>query len=114
MGDTTKTNATETYSLSGEQLLENARQQSQEAFKVHEVENTPFAIIEKDGNFIVVLGKYRLHEVQFKTKEEAEVEAAREDWERIMQVCGIMIANSDEVNELKTEIKELRKLWEEK
>ena len=114
MGNTTETNTTKTFSLSGDELLENAKKQTEEVFKVHEVNNTPIAIIEKDGNFNVVLGRYKLHEGNYKTLEEAQDEAAREDWERIMQVCGIMIANSDEINELKTEIKELKKLWEEK
>lgn len=114
MGDTAKTNTTETNSISGEELLERAKKQSEEVFKIHEVENTPFAIIEKDENFNVVLGKYKLHQGSYKTLEEAQEEAKREDWERIMQVCGIMIANSDEINELKTEIKELKALWEGK
>ena len=114
MGDSTETNTTKTYSLSGDELLEKAKNQTEEVFKAHEVKNTPFAIIEKDGDYSVVLGRYKLHEGNYKTLEEAQEEAAREDWERIMQVCGIMIANSDEINELKTEIKELKKLWEKK
>lgn len=114
MGNSTKTNTTETHSLSGEELLDKAKSQTEEVFKAHEVKNSPFAIIEKDGNFNVVLGRYKLHQGSYKTLEEAHEEAAREDWERIMQVCGIMIANSDEINELKTKIEELRTLWEGK
>lgn len=114
MGNTTETNTNETRSLSGDELLEKAKKQTEEVFKAHEVKKTPFAIIEKDNTFTVVLGRYKLHEGHFKTMKEAQKEAMREDWERIMQVCGIMIANSDEINELKTEIKELKKLWEEK
>ena len=114
MGDSTKTDTNKTHSLSGEELLEKAKGQTEEVFKAHEVKNTPFAIIEKDNTYSVVLGRYKLHQGVYKTMEEAEEEAMREDWERIMQVCGIMIANSDEINELKTEIKELKKLWEEK
>ena len=110
MGNSTEANTAKTYSLSGEELLDNAKKQTEETFKVHEVNNTPFAIIEKDNTFMVVLGKYRLHEGSFKTKVEAEEEATREDWERIMQVCGIMIANSDEINEIRTELKDLKTL----
>ena len=110
MGDSTKTDTTKTHSLSGEELLEKAKSQTEEVFKAHEVKNSPFAIIENDGNFNVVLGRYKLHQGSYKTLEEAQDEAAREDWERIMQVCGIMIANSDEINELKNEIKEIKKL----
>ena len=114
MGDNAKTNTNETHNLRGDELLEKAKRQTEEVFKAHNVDKTPFAIIEKDNTFTVVLGRYKLHEGHFKTIEEAQEEAMREDWERIMQVCGIMIANSDEINELKNEIKEIKKLWEKK
>ena len=76
MGNTTKTNTVQTDSLSGEELLEKAKKQTEEVFKAHEVKNTPFAIIEKDGNFSVVLGRYKLHQGSYKTLEEAQEETA--------------------------------------
>ena len=76
MGDSTKTNTTKINNLSGDELLENAKKQTEEVFKAHEVKNTPFAIIEKDGTFCVVLGRYKLHEGHFKNIKEAQKEAS--------------------------------------
>ena len=59
MGDYTKTNTNETHSLSGDELLEKAKRQTEEMFKAHEVKSTPFAIIEKDKTFTVVLGRLK-------------------------------------------------------
>ena len=62
MGNPTETNTNETHSLSGDELLEKAKRQTEEMFKAHEVRKTPFAIIEKDKTFTVVLGRYKLHD----------------------------------------------------
>ena len=74
MGNPTKTNTAKAHSLSGDELLEKAKNQTEEVFKAHEVKNTPFAIIEKDGNYSVVLGRYKLHQGNFKSLEEAQDE----------------------------------------
>lgn len=64
-----------------------------ELIKRKEIEGTPFTIvtIEEKENFITV-GKYRLSET-YKTTEEAEINAKTIDWNKIMQIIGIMIEN---------------------
>jgi hypothetical protein len=56
------------------------------------VENTPFTIYKHEKEWFVLIGMYRLSE-SFKTKEEALEDAKRTDWERMMQVMGVMIEN---------------------
>lgn len=64
-----------------------------ELIKRKEIENTPFTIItiEEKESFISI-GKYRLSE-SYKTIEEAEINAKIIDWNKIMQIIGIMIEN---------------------
>lgn len=82
-------------------MLENANtmdnknlNSNKEMIKLNEVKNTPFSILEKLENeeyeYYVMLGKYRLSE-SFKSLEEAMEDAKRTDWERLMQVVGVMV-----------------------
>lgn len=62
---------------------------------IHDVENTPFKVIETERGSIVVLGKDRLTE-PFEKVEEAIEDAKRMDWERITQVMFSMIHHEKE------------------
>jgi hypothetical protein len=59
------------------------------------VKGTPFTLYKHEQNWFVLLGKYRLSK-EFETKEEALEDASRNDWERTMQVVGVMIENYNE------------------
>lgn len=59
------------------------------------VENTPFTIVEAEEGVYTVLGKYRISE-NLGTLENALEDAKRTDWERMMQVMGVMIENYNE------------------
>lgn len=76
----------------GEWQYENIK--GEELIKFREVEGTPFTIIhETEPNvWWVAMGKHRLTE-KFHTLEEAEEDAKRVDWNRNMQVMGVMIEN---------------------
>lgn len=64
---------------SGEQLMQ-----------YHQVESTPFTIIKHEKGHTVMIGKYRLSE-DYETAKEAMEDAKRMDWDRIMQVMGVML-----------------------
>lgn len=66
-----------------------------ELVEMVKVENTPFTLIRQESEWYVTIGKYRISE-SIGSKEEAMEDAKRVDWERVMQVCGIMIENYNE------------------
>lgn len=72
--------------LSSDQLVER-----------YEVEKTPFHIVKQNDKFLVTIGKYRLTK-ELDSRHEAEMDAKRVDWERIMAIMGIMIENYNEIN----------------
>lgn len=53
------------------------------------IENTPFTIVTGEKGSFTAMGKYRLSEEM--TYEEALEDVKRTDWDRTMQVIGIMI-----------------------
>lgn len=59
------------------------------------IDETPFAVIESEQGFSVVMGKYRMSEA-FKTKEEATENAKKITWMRILQVMGATMENYNE------------------
>lgn len=68
---------------------------SSELVEMVKVEDTPFTLIRQEKDWYVTIGKYRISE-KIGSKEEAMEDAKRVDWERVMQVCGIMIENYNE------------------
>lgn len=77
---------------------------SEELFRVIEVENTPFSVIERthdstgEVEYHVVIGKYRLNKELFLFEDDA-IEWAKEiNWEKILQVIGIVTENWNEKN----------------
>lgn len=72
---------------------------------IHEVEDTPFKVVETEKGNFVVLGNHRLtHEIE--TKEEAIKEAKKMTWERIMQVIHILVENHEDFKKHLETIKE--------
>lgn len=80
---------------------------NEELLKVTPIEDTPFACLKNDDKYYLVLGKYRLTQ-DLKSEEECIEASTDASWNRIMQICAIMIAESDEVIDLKKEIEELK------
>lgn len=75
--------------------VENTNNTNSADYEKWEVGNTPFTIVKELDKYLVVIGKYRVSE-DLATKEEAEEDAKRVDWDRMMQVMGIMIENYEE------------------
>lgn len=63
---------------------------SEQLMQYHQVKDTPFTIIKHEKGYTVMLGKYRLSE-DYESIGEAMKDAKRMDWDRIMQVMGVMI-----------------------
>lgn len=68
---------------------------SEELFRVIEVENTPFNIIEDTDKkeYHVVMGKYRLNKEPLLTEIDAIEWALEITWSKILQVVGIVNEN---------------------
>lgn len=57
--------------------------------EINKVTGTPFTIIKGQLGHFVAIGKYRLSEEM--EEEDAKEDAKRVDWDRMMQVMGVMI-----------------------
>lgn len=77
-----------------EELMQGASEQTKKLANYEKLENTPFTLAELDTEegikWYVLMGKYRLSEAM-ETKEKAEEDAERQDWERLLQIIQIMI-----------------------
>ena len=74
---------------------------NEELINFTEVENTPFTVISKEEQHIVMLGKYRVSET-FESKDEAIKDANSITWNRITQLITVMLRLNEEVKELKS------------
>lgn len=74
--------------------------QSEELFRVIEVNETPFNVIEDTDKkeYHVVMGKYRLNKEPLTTETEAIEWALEISWAKILQVVGIVTENWNEKN----------------
>ena len=63
--------------------------------KYHIVEDTPFAAVEKEGKWVLVLGNQITSAKQFETPEEAEAYVREKPWELIWMMA-IWIVNNQE------------------
>lgn len=63
---------------------------SNELKRIEEVEGTPFTVVKDNELYYILLGKYRLSE-EYLIKEIAIQDAKTMNWNRIMQVIGVMI-----------------------
>lgn len=70
------------------------------------VEGTPFAVVESEEGFFVIMGKYRMSE-SFQKSSEAIKDAKRITWMRILQVIGATIENYEKEDKEKTTIKKV-------
>lgn len=67
-----------------------------------DVENTPFTIERNEDKYYVRLGMYQLTDA-LESEAEALEDAKRVDWERMMQVMGIMIEQYGKGKEVNNE-----------
>ena len=61
------------------------------------VKETPFTLAKQNEEWYILLGKYRLSE-GYETEKEAEKEAKRVCWNKIMQVISVIITEEKELN----------------
>lgn len=78
-------------------ILRNEVEKTEELFKRHEVKDTPFTIVELDGEFFAVLGKFRLTEPK-ESFEDAVEEVTAFTWNRIIQVMMLVNEQMKEHN----------------
>jgi hypothetical protein len=68
-------------------------------FKYHELENSPFTIIEQDQKFFGVIGDKRVTE-QYNNLEEAKNITLDINWDRITQVIWCIVEKTKEMQKL--------------
>lgn len=74
---------------------------NEELINFTEVENTPYTVISKEDQHIVMLGRYRVSET-FESKDEAIKDANSITWNRITQLITVLLRLEEEVKELKS------------
>ena len=62
-----------------------------------QVKETPFTLAKQNEEWYILLGKYRLSE-GYETEKEAEKEAKRVCWNKIMQVMSVIITEEKQLN----------------
>lgn len=82
-----------------EQTSVNTMDKQEFLFKYHELENSPFTIIEQDNKFFGVIGDKRVTE-QFNTLEEAKEVTLSINWDRITQVIWCIVEKVKEMQKL--------------
>ena len=90
-----------------QQDKQNLSSNEKQLVEVHDVPGLPFKIIKNDKEWHVVLGRYRLTGA-LETREEAEEDAKRVDWDRMLQVMTIVADNSHVTNEVLKEMNEMQ------
>ena len=68
------------------------------------LEGTPFTIVKEGDIYFGIMGKHRLTE-SFTNKERCKREVLEINWNRIVQVIGIMIGEQDELKKILKENK---------
>ena len=74
---------------------DNTTSSNEEIVIYKEITGTPFTMVTTENGSKITLGRYVLSR-DFATTEEAETDGQRNDWDRIMQVIGVMIENYNE------------------
>lgn len=74
----------------------NCSSENHELVEIHHIDNTPFTVIKTNENWYVTMGKYRLTQAM-ETREEAEENAQRMDWDRLIQVMTIVTFNTNKL-----------------
>lgn len=76
--------------------------------KVEKVENTPFTIIEDEGEFFGVLGNHRLTQ-KYKYKKDCVADLEDITWNRIVQVIWVVAEKLKQKEEIENAIENLKK-----
>ena len=77
-------------------------------FKIHEIERTPFNVLEKDEKFKIILGN-EIISPDYKTLEEAENEIEQKPWWLIIATTHIISRKIEEFEEEQEKINNLLK-----
>lgn len=75
----------------------------------HDIEHTPFKAIREQNQWYLCLGKYRLNEHPYKTREEVEKDVNETNWFRLMAIMRIVAEDvlQQQVIEAKMRLAEL-------
>lgn len=68
-----------------------------ELFKTHQIEETPFTIVEIEEGYIGVIGNHRITKV-YENKEECEKELKEFSWNRVTQVIWAIVEKFTKIN----------------
>lgn len=97
-------NSTEANTIEDKFVKQN---ENEELVKVTPIEETPFGVLKAGDKYCLVLGKYRLTE-NLGSEEAVREEATNTSWERIMQICSIMVSESEDIADIRAELKTIR------
>lgn len=96
-------NTTTTDIKSDMELLDEAKNNTEQTVEYIPIENTPFTAGRQDNKWYLLMGKYRLTE-ELNSFEEVKEASEVNDWFRIMQICTIMINENETVKKLEKDI----------
>lgn len=80
-----------------EKIIEDDTKQIVENFPI---KGSPITISKYQNQYYVLLGKYRLSEAPFPTRKQAEEDAKRTDWFRVMQIMRAVAQEAYNENKL--------------
>ena len=84
-----------------EELIKEGTEKGSETLKKEAIPNTPFVVIEENGKFYGLIGKYRLTE-ECETRREAVTETTKMTWDNLIKMMIVIQDMEIEINKLKT------------
>lgn len=101
--DTALTNAEENETYKQQSGKEHEEHEENVLIERHNLEGTPFTLVRVEKEWSVVIGEYKLNEIPFKSKKEAEENAKKITWDRIVQVVTIAIEGFSKLKQIQKE-----------
>nr|QJB19734.1 MAG: hypothetical protein [Microvirus sp.] len=84
------------------------RTEKEKLFKIHEIENTPFNVLEKENKFKIILGN-EIISPDYETLKQAENEIEKKPWWLIIATTHIVCEKIKEFKEKQEKINNLSK-----
>ena len=84
-----------------EELINEGTEKGTETIKKENIPDTPFVVVEENGKFYGLLGKYRLTE-ECETRDEAVKETTKMTWDNLIKMMIVVQDMEIEINKLKT------------
>ena len=89
-----KSNATETFELTGQQLLEEARNSDSSLIERAPIQGTPFEVVKEDGKWFAAFGYNKLTE-DFDEMQEVRTWMEENHWELLVRVITMVVQTID-------------------